>query len=174
MRVLGVDPGLRVTGYGVIEAEPAGFKLVEAGVVRTDSSAGILDRLSSIYRGIHGLMEDTKPAVLVLEKLFAHYKHPTTALLMGHARGVICLAASENKVPLVSLASTRVKKAVVSHGHANKDQVQRAVQYLLKLKTAPVASDVTDALAIALSYAMTRPRAPQANRLEAILEEGDL
>ena len=159
MRILGIDPALGATGYGVIAGSAGSFELVEAGLIKTKPKDGIAARLSAIYRGVSGLIRDTKPEILALEKLFAHYKHPTTALLMGHARGVVCLAAGESGIPVVSFASTRVKMAVVSRGHAPKEMVQRAVQMHLGLKTrARTPFDVTDAIAIALTYGLTHGR----------------
>ena len=164
MRILGVDPGLRVTGYGVIDHQGSDLNLVEAGVLHTDATDGISVRLNTIYQGMRDLMKELRPDVMVLEKLYSDYRHPTTAILMGHARGVVCLASGEFETPLVNLASTRVKKSIVSHGHASKDQISRAVQGILRLKQAPKPLDVSDALAVAISYAWTR----QENRLEAI------
>ena len=155
MIILGVDPGLRVTGYGAIQKEGSGFALVEAGVIRTDAKGGIARRLGTLYSGIKEVLKDFKPGVLVVEKLFAHYKHPATAILMAHARGVVCLAAHEEGVAMVSVPSTRVKKSVVSLGHASKGQVQRAVQMLLGLEAPPSPPDTADALAVALSYGLT-------------------
>ena len=177
MKILGIDPGLRVTGYGVITSEKFAFGLLEAGVIRTGAKDGIAQRLATIHRGVASLLRDLKPDVIVLEKLFAHYKHPATSILMGHARGVICLASHEYDVPLVSFASTRVKKAVSSHGHATKQQVQRAVQGFLGLKAAPSPVDVSDALAVALTYGLTQGRltdisASAAPRRKVRLTEG--
>lgn len=156
MRILGIDPGLRITGYGALEISRSEVRVIEAGVIRTREKGGISERLGIIYRGISGLVTETRPDVLVLEKLFSHYKHPTTALLMGHARGVICLAAGEKGVPLVNIAPTRVKKAILSNGLASKSQVALGVSHLLGLRRPPEEVDVTDALAVALSYAMMR------------------
>lgn len=174
MTILGIDPGLRVTGYGVIEARDARVSFVEAGVIRTNASDGIAARLGSIHAGVRDVIKDFRPGVLVVEKLFAHYNHPTTALLMGHVRGVVCLAAHEAGIELVSMPSTRVKKSVISRGHASKHQVQRAVQAILGLDHLPEPVDVADALAIALSYAMTkeqfRHRDATLRRLAALAE----
>ena len=159
MRILGVDPGLVITGYGVI-AIPKNFslgsseiELLEAGVVRTRPSSGIAERLAKIYGSLSEVVSEFGPDVLVIEKLYAHYKHPATAILMGHARGVVCLLSGVKRVPLVSLASTHVKKSVTGQGHAGKHQVQRMVQHYLGLKDIPEPPDVADALAIAISYA---------------------
>ena len=159
MRILGVDPGLRVTGYGVIEVhgkglvQSSGAELVEAGVIRTETGRGIAERLQRIHEGLAEVLREHKPQVLAIEKLYAHYKHPATAILMGHARGVVCLLAGEFSLRLESVASTHVKKAVTGAGHAGKQQVQRMVQQILKLKSAPEPADVTDALAVAIACA---------------------
>ncbi|MGB2601628.1 MAG: crossover junction endodeoxyribonuclease RuvC [Candidatus Omnitrophota bacterium] len=154
MRILGVDPGLNRTGYGLIKVSgPERMKLLEAGVIRTSAEAGISQRLAEIYRNITDVIREHKPDVLILEKLYAHYKHPTTALLMGHARGVICLACGMENVRLVSYAATRIKKAVTGNGRAGKHQVQDMVKSILTLNTAPEPFDVSDALAIAITYA---------------------
>jgi crossover junction endodeoxyribonuclease RuvC len=159
MRVLGVDPGLRVTGYGVIETSggsgPRGADLVEAGMIRTGKNDGIAERLRKIHDALAEVVEELKPDVLAIEKLYAHYNHPATAILMGHARGVVCLVSGTCRIPLASVASTHVKKAVTGRGHAGKHQVQRMVQHALGLKQAPEPPDVADALAVALAYVST-------------------
>lgn len=162
MIILGVDPGLRITGYGVIEEAGGRVKLIEAGVITTRAGASISERLLSIHEGLNELLSERKPEVIALEKLYSDYRHPTTAILMGHARGVICLSAGLFKTPLVNIPSTRVKKSVISHGHASKDQVARAVQGILGLKQPPKPHDVTDALAVAISYAFTHRQAAHA------------
>ena len=157
VRILGVDPGLRVTGYGVIscfaKARHAKPELVEAGIIRTRERDGIAKRLVEIYQSLSEVISELKPQVLVIERLYAHYGHPATAILMGHARGVVCLLSGIHHVPLASIASTQVKKSVTGQGHAGKLQVQRMVQHVLGLKTSPSPPDVTDALAVAITYA---------------------
>lgn len=150
MRILGIDPGLGVTGYGIIDGRD--FRLVEAGVIRSRPNTPIQDRITKIFDEISAIIEEHKPAVLVLEKIYSHYKHPTTAILMGHARAVVCLACGKYDVKLVNYPSTRIKKVVTGNGHASKQQVQRMVQGLLKLKKPPEPVDVSDALAMAISY----------------------
>ena len=153
MRILGVDPGLQRTGYGVIEASgPDRIKIVEAGVIYTGAGDGISKRVLDIYDNLTDVIKETKPEVLVLEKLYSHYKHPATSILMGHARGVVCLACGRNNVKLVNYAATRIKKAVTGNGRAGKHQVQGMVKSLLDLKTAPNPVDISDALAMAISY----------------------
>jgi crossover junction endodeoxyribonuclease RuvC len=153
VRILGIDPGLGVTGYGLIDAGGERFRLVEAGVIRTYPREGIDKRLKRIHANVIALIEEHEPSVLVLEKLYAHYRHPTTALLMGHARGVVCLACGQKRVKLVSYSSTRIKKAVVGKGHASKKQIGGMVRGMLGLRSAPEPDDVADALACAISYA---------------------
>ncbi len=153
MIILGVDPGLNVTGYGVIEVDKSKHvKLKEAGVIRTKARDGISDRLEKIHESLLNIVKEYKPEVLVLEKLYSHYKHPVTSILMGHARGAVCLVAGASKVKLASFPSTRIKKAVTGNGHASKQQVQRMIQGLFGLKEKPQPMDVSDALACALTY----------------------
>ena len=153
MRILGVDPGLIRTGYGLVEADgPDDIRLIEAGVVKTSVEDGISGRVVDIYTNLTDIIKEHKPGVLVLEKLYSHYKHPVTSILMGHARGVVCLACGINGVRLVSYPATRIKKSVTGNGRAGKHQVQSMVKSLLKLNTAPEPFDVSDALAMAISY----------------------
>ncbi|MCX5707343.1 MAG: crossover junction endodeoxyribonuclease RuvC [Candidatus Omnitrophica bacterium] len=152
MRILGIDPALTITGYGVIEAKNNKMFLIEAGIINTSSKDPTPKRLDKIYRGIIKLISDTKPDWLVLEKLYAHYRHPTTAYILGQARGVICLACATKNIHLAEYAATRVKKAVVGQGLASKLQVQRMVASLLSLNTLPKYMDVTDALALAIAH----------------------
>ena len=108
---------------------------------------------SELYNKIIRLIKDTDPKVVVLEDLYSHYKHPETSILMGHARGIICLAVEEQGVELVNYPSTRVKKAVTGRGHASKQQIQRTVASMLNLSALPEPVDITDALALALTHA---------------------
>ncbi|MBI2094638.1 MAG: crossover junction endodeoxyribonuclease RuvC [Candidatus Omnitrophica bacterium] len=161
MRILGVDPGLRITGYGVISdsGRPrarGNIELVEAGIIRTKAGSGIAARLERVYRALQEVVAELKPEVLVIEKLYAHYRHPATAILMGHVRGVVCLLSGTSGIPLVNLAATRVKKSVTGNGRAGKGQTARMVERYLSLRTVSAPSDATDALAIALSYALNR------------------
>lgn len=150
MRILGIDPGLQTTGYGIIEDR--NLKIVEAGVIKTAANTPIQNRLKKIFDSISDIIEEHEPAVLVLEKIYSHYKHPTTAILMGHARAVICLACGIHGVNLINYPSTKIKKAVTGNGHASKQQVQRMVQNLFKLKNLPEPVDVSDALAMTVAY----------------------
>ena len=164
MKVLGVDPGLRVTGYGVVSVpekwggNSSEMRILEAGIVNAKSREGISERLRKIYQSLKDVIEEWKPDVLVIEKLYAHYEHPATAILMGHARGVVCLLSGIYGLPLVSMASTHVKKSVTGMGHAKKIQVQRMIQHEFSLKKLPEPPDVADALAVALAYLATTKR----------------
>ena len=152
MRVLGIDPALRVTGYGVIQHSGRGLALVEAGVVSPRTDRALEERLAELHRGIVEILEQTKPDVVVIEELYTTYKNPMTAILMGHARGVMCLASAQAGIPVKKLGHSHVKRALVGSGAARKDQVNAMVTHLLKLRTAPKPNDVSDALAIALAY----------------------
>lgn len=150
MRILGIDPGLGTTGYGIIEDRT--FRVVEAGVIRTQARTPIQERIKNIFDEISDIIKEHEPSVLVLEKIYSHYKHPTTAILMGHARAMACLVCGKFSVKLVNYPSTKIKKAITGNGHASKAQMQRMVQDILKLKKAPEPPDVSDALAMAISY----------------------
>lgn len=152
MRILGIDPGLQRTGYGLIDVGPGGAALVEAGVIRADARKPMEVRLGEIHDGVRGVIEEFHPDVMVVEQLFSTYSHPRTAILMGHARGVIFLAAAEAGVDVESYAPNRIKQAVTNSGHAEKRQVQRAVQQAFHLAKPPQPPDVADALAIALCH----------------------
>ncbi len=153
MRIVGIDPGLITTGYGVIEIRKQQVKLVEGGVIRADTPEAPLEiRLSSLFDGVAEMLEQFHPEALALEELYSHYEHPTTAILMGHARGVICLAAAKKGIPVFNYASTQIKLSTTGNGRASKEQVQRAVQARLQLREIPQPSDVADALAIALCH----------------------
>lgn len=152
MRILGIDPALNITGYGVIDSKDNRLAVIEAGVITTSSKTQTPERLSRIYKAVTKLITDTRPDVLVLEKLYAHYRHPTTAYILGQARGVICLAAAEKNIPFVEYAATRIKKATVGKGLAQKYQVQKMVAGVLGLRELPKYMDVTDALALAIAH----------------------
>ena len=150
-RILGIDPGLQVTGYAVIEDGP---RVCEAGVIRTneDGEKELAPRLRALFDGLAEVIEQFRPSVVVVEQLYAHYDHPRTAILMAHARGVIFLAAAQKSLPVVSYNATRIKKTVTGNGRASKEQVQRTVQRELNLARLPEPPDVADALAAALCH----------------------
>ncbi|MBI4496772.1 MAG: crossover junction endodeoxyribonuclease RuvC [Chloroflexi bacterium] len=153
MLVLGVDPGLNVTGYGVLETTPRGVLLVEGGVVRTGRSSRPLEqRLQLIYQGIAAVLAEFHPEALALEDLYAHRTRPVTAISMAYARGVVCLAAADHQVPVFTYTASQVKSHLTGQGRATKEQVQRMVQVVLRLPEPPRPADVADALAVALYH----------------------
>src|ERR1044072_8466416 len=149
-RILGIDPGLRLTGYGVIEttANPLRPGLLDGGVIRLKEKQPLARRLVELETGLQELFSEYKPSVCAVEMLYAHYNHPRTAILMGHARGVILLVAQRRGVRIEQLAANRIKQSVVGHGHAGKQQMQRAIQQTWNLKEPPDPPDVADALAV--------------------------
>ena len=154
-RVLGIDPGLRLTGYGLVDVIAGQFqpRLVEAGVIQLDPKTSMESRLVQLYHDLDALLEQFEPDDLAVEKLYSHYAHPRTAIIMGHARGVILLAGKKRGLNLVDLPATEVKKAVTGHGHASKEQMQLAVQSQCNLAQPPSPPDVADAIAVALCHA---------------------
>jgi crossover junction endodeoxyribonuclease RuvC len=150
MRILGIDPGLRITGYGVVDFGAGLPKLVDGGVIRLAVKTTLAQRLLELETELDQLMQEFKPDICAVEQLYAHYKHPRTAILMGHARGVILLAAQRRSIRIEQFSANRIKQSVVGHGHAGKLQVQKAIQQLWRLKAPPQPPDVADALATAL------------------------
>jgi crossover junction endodeoxyribonuclease RuvC len=149
--VLGIDPGLVATGYAVLESTSGRPGVLAVGVVEAPSSLALEARLRLVYDGIATLLDKHDPAALVLEDLYAEYRFPRTALLMAHARGVVCLAARQRGVPVMALAPAEVKRAVTGNGAAGKEQIQRSVQRLLDLAEPPRSTHVGDALALAFT-----------------------
>jgi crossover junction endodeoxyribonuclease RuvC len=190
MRVLGIDPGLRLTGYACLESRTPHVvpTIVEAGVFRLIlagsrsaiprgggvtakrapistsrmSAPSISARLAELDRDLTDLIQRVKPDHAAVESLFAHYKHPATAIAMGHARGVILLAIGRAGIPLLEFKPNAVKKSLTGHGHADKGQMQRSVQTFFGLAEPPSPPDVADAIAIALCAC--RRRAVDASR----------
>lgn len=155
MVIMGIDPGLNITGYGLIELKERVILFKEAGVIKTTQKKRLEEKVSILYRSIFSIIEEYHPISVAIEELYSHYKHPMTAILMGHARGVICLAAANLKIPIVDYPSTRIKSSLTGNGRASKSQVQRMIQSTLHLTKLPQPPDVADALAIALCHAHT-------------------
>src|SRR5947209_12816674 len=154
MRILGIDPGLKITGYGVLDWKPVRPALVDGGVIRLTPKTPLADRLVQLETELESLLDDCKPEVCAVEQLYGHYGHPRTAILMGHARGVILLAARRRGIQVEQFSANRIKKAVTGAGHASKVQMQRAVQTQWNLREPPEPPDVADALAVALCCGM--------------------
>ena len=153
MRILGIDPGLRICGYGLIKIEGAKFNLIEAGTIRANAKFPMEKRLTQIAEDMDSLLERLKPDAVSVEELYAHYAHPKTAILMGHARGVILQRAGAMNIEVYSYAATKIKKSLTGHGRASKLQMQRAIQSVLSLSEVPEPPDVADAIAIAMCHA---------------------
>ena len=154
MRILGIDPGLKLTGYGVIDWQRSRPALIDAGVIRLKATTALADRLVELECELDALLDEHKPDVCAVEQLYAHYRHPRTAMLMGHARGVILLAARRRGVRVEQFAANRIKQSLTGHGHAGKAQMQRAVQAQWRLPRPPDPPDVADALAVAFCCGM--------------------
>ncbi len=150
--VLGVDPGLNITGYGVVSVTGGVLRLIDAGVVRPAAGGTLPMRLRELHQDIGEVMDAHRPHAMAIEEVYSHYRHPRTAIIMAHARGVLCLAASQRDIPVESIPSTHIKKAVTGRGRAGKEQVNGMVCRLLGI-TGPLSPmDVSDALAAAIAY----------------------
>jgi len=152
MLVLGVDPGLAATGYGLITFEAGQIRLIEGGVIRTQKNDPIEKRVGDIYTGILEVMEEFRPDIMAMENIYSHYKHPRTAIIMGHARGAVLVAAHQRGIVVKDYAATMIKMALTGNGRANKEQVQRMVMNILDLKNPMEPFDTSDALAAALCH----------------------
>ncbi|MBN1972362.1 MAG: crossover junction endodeoxyribonuclease RuvC [Sedimentisphaerales bacterium] len=153
MRILGIDPGLQVCGYAFLETSIEGEKLVEAGVLRTPTDLPLEVRLNRIAGDISEILENFRPDIVAVEELYSHYAHPKTAILMGHARGVILQKCAQSLIEVKSFAATRIKKSITGNGRASKEQVQRTIQTILMLPELPEPNDVADAVAAAMCCA---------------------
>ncbi len=150
MFVLGIDPGLSIMGYGLVEGG-AWPKAHLAGVIRTAKEKPMPERLADLHEGLVGLISDTNPTVMALETVFTN-RNLRTAISVGRASGVALLAAAQAGIPVFEYVPTAVKAAVTGDGSANKEQVQQMLTRLLRLDDAPKPADASDALAIALCH----------------------
>ena len=165
MIVLGVDPGLNATGYGIIDASPQQMRVMTAGDIRPSAKQPLEERLARIHRGLTGLIVRYHPTIAVLEKIYTHHAYVTTASLMGHARGVACLAAQEHGLELAEYPPTQVKKSLSGNGMASKEQIGRMVEQWVGYRDPAWSADATDALALAIVHAQAatqRQRLPEA------------
>lgn len=149
MKILGIDPGLQICGYAVVD----GDSLLEAGAIRTNAKSPIEVKLNQIAEDIESLLKKFKPEIVAVEQLYSHYAHPRTAILMGHARGVILQTCAAAGVEVKSFSATRIKKSLTGNGRASKEQMQRTIQTILRLPRLPEPPDVADAIAAALCCA---------------------
>jgi crossover junction endodeoxyribonuclease RuvC len=173
-RILGIDPGLHITGYGLIEvtgderpmksshpiihhSSLATHHLVECGVLKAKANDPLPQRLQSLYDALDSVLREYQPDAVVIEELFSTYAHPRSALLMAHARGVLMLAAQQSGAAVHSFLPNEVKQVLTGNGHATKTAVQAAVRSRLRLASTPHPADVADALALALCFAGSAP-----------------
>lgn len=153
MRILGIDTGLADTGYGIIDVEDGTSRVVEAGVIGTCSEDDLALRLHLIHEAVGDIIDEFAIDRIVVEDLYAEYPHPRTAIMMGHARGVVILAAAQRGVQVESYAASMVKKSLTGNGRASKEQVREMVTRVLKLSEPPSPDHVSDALALAVCHA---------------------
>lgn len=151
MRILGIDPGYAIVGWGVIDCENSRFRVVDYGSVQTKAGTDTVDRLEAVYCGITELIERYRPDHMAIEELFFN-TNVTTAIVVAEARGVMLLAAKQHGVQIGEYTPLQVKQAVVGYGRAEKEQVIRMVTAMLGLKKPPKPDDTADALAIAVCH----------------------
>ncbi len=149
--VLGIDPGLNCTGWGLVATQGGQQILLASGAIRTSSSEDFLVRLDQIYQQLREVIHEHQPAVLAVEDVI-YAANVRIALKLGHARGAILLAAAHSSLPVASYAPKEIKQAVSGNGNASKEQVQRMVQSILGLRTVPSPNDIADAIAVALCH----------------------
>lgn len=152
MRYLGIDPGLHLTGYGCIEWLPDMDEptLIEGGVLRFNRKDPLPDRLAALEEDLDAVIAELEPDVMIVEQVFSHVHRARTAILMGHARGVILLCGGRRNLLIQEYTATEVKKAITGRGHARKSQVQASVASQMGLSHVPDPPDVADAIALAL------------------------
>lgn len=153
MRIIGIDPGTGILGFGVIDADGGKVKLVTAGVVKTPAHTPLPDRLSEIYNSLTEIIEETKPDAMAIEKLF-FAQNVTTAISVAHARGVAMLTGKQAGLEIEEYTPLQIKQTLTGYGRADKKQMQEMVRLQLALKVIPKPDDAADALATAITYAL--------------------
>ncbi len=151
MKILGIDPGSRATGYGIIEVDKGRLNFVCCGVIRVTAKQSFPERLLEIHQGVSEVIEKHRPHRVAIEEVFMA-KNPSSALKLGHARGVLVLAAIQRKLPLAEYTPRQIKQAVAGYGNADKAQIQHMVKAILALAKSP-SHDAADALAVAICHA---------------------
>jgi len=154
MRIIGIDPGIGRTGWGIIEVQNQKFKTLDYGCIETPANSPTPNRLSQIYNQLTSILKEHSPQALAIEELFFN-TNAKTALIVGQARGVILLAAAQKNIPIAIYTPLQVKIAITGYGRADKSQIGQMVKVLLKLTSIPKPDDTSDALAIALTHAFT-------------------
>lgn len=149
--IMGIDPGIAILGYGILDLEGNKYKIIDYGALTTESDVPMPDRLTCLYNGLSLLLNKYKPDAYAIEELFFN-KNIKTALTVGHARGIAILAASILGIPIFEYTPLQVKQAIVGYGRADKKQIQQMVKMLLRLNETPKPDDVADALAVAICH----------------------
>ena len=153
MRILGIDPGTGILGFGVIDVGGQKLQMVDAGVIRTPVKQADSERLLTIYNELKQIIEEFKPQVLSVEKLY-FTNNVTTAMSVSQARGVVLLLGQQHDMELHEYTPLQIKQAITGYGRADKKQMQEMVKTILKLKEVPKPDDCADALAAAITYSM--------------------
>lgn len=151
MRILGIDPGIAIVGYGVIDSEVGRYKVIDYGAITTEAGLPVSVRLNMIFTAMSELIDKYKPDVMSIEELFFN-KNVKTAITVAQARGVIVVAGSLKGVPIYEYTPLQIKQALVGYGRAEKSQIQQMTKMILNLPKIPKPDDVADALAIAICY----------------------
>lgn len=154
MRIIGIDPGTGILGFGVIDAHGSKTKMVTAGVIRTPAHTPLQERLEEIYDGLTEIIRETEPTVMAIEKLF-FARNVTTAMSVSHARGVAILTGQQAKLHIEEYTPLQIKQTITGYGKADKKQVQEMVRLQLGLSDVPKPDDCADALAAAIMAAFT-------------------
>lgn len=154
--ILGIDPGTKISGYGLIKVEEKGYQPIDYGCIRPPPHLKLSDRYLIIFNAVEDLIDQYKPHALAIETQYVH-KNIQSAIKLGMARGVVMVAAKKKGLPVFEYAPTKAKLAVVGHGKASKFQVQGMVQQILRLSALPQPEDAADALALAICHAQASP-----------------
>lgn len=152
MKVLGVDPGSHITGYGLVESDKGKIKLLEAGIIKAKDKDLLSERILKMYKNLEDIVDSYNPDVLVLEKIYTHGQYVTTASILGHVRGAVCLLCAQKKVCLAENSVRKVRKVITGNGAATKEQTKHMVAHLLNIDPAKLTVDASDALALALGH----------------------
>jgi len=155
MKILGIDPGTGILGFGVIEADKDKAQLVDAGVIRTPAKEDDAVRLQTIFEEISDIIAQSKPVVMAVEKLY-FAQNVTTAMTVAQARGVVLLAGKQAGLEIHEYTPLQIKQALTGYGRAEKKQIQEMVRIILKLEKTPKPDDCADALAAAITHSMTK------------------
>jgi crossover junction endodeoxyribonuclease RuvC len=151
VKAIGIDPGLAMTGFGIVETLSRGGKACEWGTIRTEANSPPPSRLKTIYDELKRLFDEWKPDILVLEDVFVLSQFPKAAIQLGEVIGVICLAAQECNIPVMQVKPTEVKSALTGSGRADKEQIMKMIRQILKMEEPLSSSHAGDALALALT-----------------------